>query len=250
MSRAELSSGRHAMRHPLDWYVEEEWVTRQLIEAMGHFRMAFAAGDTIWDPACGRGTIGGAFSDMAAFWAENHDRRLILSDVCSRLDPDLLGDARYDFFSADFLEVERAPACCSIVSNPPYSYCKGHGDYGGQIISEAFARHAIELVRACGGRHVCLLLPLKWLAPQSRYRLCAEEAPPAHVLILTQRPSMPPGDRIAAMGNRAFRGGMIDYGWVVWNVQRPTAPGGTRLHWLPPLGRPVSPILEEMTDAA
>lgn len=48
---------------------------------------------------------------------------------------------------------------------------------------------------------------------------------------------MPPGDRIAALGKRAFRGGMVDYCWIVWDVKRPTAPGQTRTIWLPPLHR-------------
>jgi hypothetical protein len=38
---------------------------------------------------------------------------------------------------------------------------------------------------------------------------------------------------IAAMGTRAYRGGMIDYCAVVWDVRHPTAPGETRTIWLP-----------------
>ena len=133
---------------------------------------------------------------------------------------------RPEFFSADFLELESAPGPCSIVCNPPYSYKPG--------IAEAFARQALKLA---AGR-VCLLVPNKWLSSQARHRLFTEH-PPVAVLHLTQRPSMPPGDMIAAMGNRAFRGGMIDYCWVVWNAFCPTKPGETRVVWLPPLGEPV-----------
>ncbi len=144
---------------------------------------------------------------------------------------------RWEFSPTDFLEMVRAPARCSIVCNPPYSYRKVQGT----LISELFARHALKLVRGCGGRRVCFLLPSKWLAGQGRYRLFAEY-PPAAVLHLCQRPSMPPGDRIAAMGKRAFRGGMVDYCWIVWDVTCAVRPSETRTVWLPPLGVRIDPI--------
>lgn len=227
MARAELSSGKHAKRQPLDWYVEEEWVTEQLIRAIG-FDAELAAGDAIWDPAAGLGHIGTAFEGFG------FAGRIFLSDVVRNI-AEAAFRAKPRFFSADFLEVEAAPARCSIVCNPPYSYRKGAGDYAGMLISEAFVRHAIALVRAAGGQRVCMLLPAKWLASQGRHRLFAIDHPPSRVLHLTQRPSMPPGDRIGAMGNRAFRGGMVDYCWIVWEVQKRTAPGDTRTIWLPPL---------------
>lgn len=245
MPRAELSSGKHAKRHPLDWYVEEQWVTGQLIDALGGFRLALEAGDTIWDPACGLGNIGAAFAELAAFSDQRFDRKLLLSDVVRNLWRGQLEAAQFDWFAADFLELAAAPLQCSIVCNPPYSYRKGGGDYPDMLISEAFARHALRLVSDCGGRYVCMLLPAKWLASQGRYRLFAVDHPPSAVLHLTQRPSMPPGDRIAAMGNRAFRGGMVDYCWIVWDVQRPARAGATRTIWLPPVGRKVPPILLE-----
>ena len=34
---------------------------------------------------------------------------------------------------------------------------------------------------------------------------------------------------------RAYRGGMVDYCAVVWDVRFPAAPGETRTIWLPPL---------------
>lgn len=225
--RAEISSGKFAKRHPYDWYVEQEWVTRQLIDAIG-FDAERAGGDAIWDPAAGLGNIG------AAFEGYGFEHRIWLSDVVRRVDAANFV-AKPRFFSADFLEVERAPARCSIVCNPPYSYRKGGGDYADMPISEAFARHAIKLVRECGGRRVCLLLTAKWLASQRRYRLFAEDHVPSAVLHLTQRPSMPPGDRIAAMGGRAFRGGMVDYCWIVWDVHNACTRGETRTIWLPPL---------------
>lgn len=218
--RAELSSGRHSKRHPYDWYVEPDWTTVQLFNALGKFEAEWLAGEAIWDPAAGRGNIPLIFSD---FYFQTY-----LSDVVNRVawadfsDHPLVPTPK--FFLADFLELSAAPATCSIVCNPPYSYIPG--------IAEAFARHALKLA----SRRVCMLLPNKWLSSQVRYQLFMRDHPPAAILHLTQRPSMPPGDRIEAMGTRAFRGGMIDYCWIVWNVLEPTAPGDTRTIWLPPLG--------------
>ena len=228
--RGEISSGKFAKRHPLDWYVEEHWVTEQLIRAVG-FRHELVSGDAIYDPCAGYGHIGSAFEGFG------FGGRIWLSDVVRNVERADF-DQEPHFFSADFLEVAMAPARCSIVCNPPYSYTKR----GGLLISELFVRHAIRLVAACGGRRVCALVPSKWLASQVRFNLFMRDHPPAAVLYLCQRPSMPPGDRIAAMGNRAYRGGMVDYCWIVWDVQQPTSPGDTRTIWLPKLGEPIAPI--------
>lgn len=228
--RGEISSARRAKRHPYDWYVEPEWCTAQLIAALDDFHAERHAGLAIWDPCCGRGNV------LAAF--QGYSLATQGSDIVRNLEPgSFVGRQTPPFVSADFLEVETAPARCSIVCNPPYSYRKGQGEYAKMLISEAFARHALKLT----SRRVCMLLPSKWLASQSRYRLFTE-FPPAAVLHLCQRPSMPPGDRIAAMGNRAFRGGMVDYCWIVWDVTRATAQYETRTAWLPPLGEPIEPI--------
>lgn len=214
--RGELSSGKHAKRHPLDWYVEEQWVTEQVIKAVG-FWGELEDGAAIWDPACGIGNV------LAAFQGMDQGHRLIGSDVVDNLDRSQFEQVP-EFFSADFLELEKAPTpFCTIFSNPPYSYRKG--------ILEAFVRQALRLAT----HKVCMIVPGKWLASQVRYQLFARDHVPSHVLHYCQRPSMPPGDRIALMGNRAFRGGMIDYACVVWEADYPTEPGHTRTIWLPPL---------------
>jgi hypothetical protein len=212
--RGELSSGRFAKRHPYDWYVDDYWVAYQLTTALGRFAEEDAEGLAIWDPCCGFGnTVQGLQDEFPIF----------LSDIVENVNWAMF-TTKPTFCSADFLECEAAPAPCTIVCNPPYSYKKG--------ILEAFSRQALQLAT---GR-VCMVVPNKWLSSQKRYRLFMQDHPPATVLHLTQRPSMPPGDRIHLMGNRAFRGGMIDYCWIVWDVRRPTAPGETRTVWLPPLG--------------
>lgn len=199
----------------------------------------------MWDPACGMGNT------LAAAWEAGLPTTG--SDLVDNFawanfeggEPDWI---RPEWYSVDFVEPVEKPGTqlalqvasafdptrpCSIVSNPPYSYRKVQG----VVISELYARQALKVA---AGR-VCLLLPSKWLASQSRWRLFTE-FPPAAVLHLSQRPSMPPGDRIAAMGNRAFRGGMVDYCWIVWDVTRSVRPGETRAIWLPPLGTLIEPV--------
>lgn len=217
--RGEISSGRHAKRHPLDWYVDEHWCAEQLALALDDFELEKDEGLAIWDPCCGMGN-----TLLAAFWREVP---VIGSDLVDNLNRAnfLPGDGGAFYFETrDFLETETAPVACSFVFNPPYSYKKG--------ISIAFVRKALALT----SRRVCILVPLKWLGSQVRYELFTEH-PPQAVLHLSQRPSMPPGDRIAALGKRAFGGGMVDYCWIVWDVKRPAKPGQTRTLWLPPLHR-------------
>lgn len=227
--RGDISSASVAKRHPLDWYVDETWCAEQLAVALDGFADDRAAGLAIWDPSCGYGNTVDALM-VRGF-------RCYLSDVVENVawdrfnDPDHPEDGEVSFFSADFLETTAAPAPCSIVCNPPYSYRKG--------IAEAFVRHALKLAT---GR-VCMLVAGKWLAPgvdkkrwSKRSRLFRIDHPPQLVLHFSTRPSMPPGDEIEAMGKRAFKGGVIDYCWIVWDVRRPTLPGETRTIWLPPLG--------------
>lgn len=215
--RGEISSGRHSKRHPLDWYVDEFWCAEQLAIALDDLALEKAEGLAIWDPCCGMGN-----TLLAA-----HDRGFATygSDVVENVAWQNFGEgAPMIFATRDFLDPleTAAPAPCSIICNPPYSYIRG--------IAEAFARRALQL----SSRRVCILMPSKWLASQARFQLFASY-PPQAVLHLCQRPSMPPGDLIAAMGKRAFRGGMTDYCWIVWDVKRPTKAGHTRTMWLPPL---------------
>jgi hypothetical protein len=218
--RGEISTARPSLRHPYDWCVDESWVGWQLFRALGEFRQEREAGEAIWDPSIGSGRTMATFVD-AGF-------RVFDSDIVNRIDPDQFDGVLPEFFSADFRECEQAPAPCSIVGNPPYSYIPR--------IAEAFVRKALTLAT----RRVCMVLPLKWQASQERYPLFAEDFPPQAILVLTQRPSMPPGDRIPALeaAGRAFKGATVDYGWYIWNEREPTLPQQTRIVWLPTLAEP------------
>lgn len=227
--RGEISTGKHEKRHPLDWYVDEPWVADQLALALGDFAFEWERDLAVWDPSCGFGNT------LQAAWSRGI--RTIGSDVVDNFawsefetDREL---PRPKFFKADFLEVEEAPEPCSFVFNSPYSYKKR--------IAERFVRKALKL----SSKNVAAVVPSKWLTAQIRFDLFTE-FPPQAVLPLCQRPSMPPGDKISALGSRAFKGGSGDYCWIVWDVTQPTAPGETRTIWLPPLDRnsEIRPIWE------
>ncbi|MBB5987396.1 hypothetical protein [Sphingobium lignivorans] len=217
--RGDISTGRAKNRHPLDWYVEQGWEWDQIVREIG-LAPELEPDCHVWDPACGYGHSGQRLE------AYGLGGRIILSDLVQNVEWDEFETAPR-FFAADFLVLDRAPAPrCSIWTNPPYSYRAG--------ILEAFVRQAMRLATD----RVVMLVAHKWLAPgKNRSPLFRQDFPPELVLIFSQRPSMPPGDRLHALGNRAYRGGVIDYAAVVWDVRCPTKPGDTRTVWLPPLGR-------------
>jgi hypothetical protein len=227
--RAEISSGRKAKRHPYDWYVEEGWEWEQIAAAIGLEEAE--SGATIWDPAAGQGRSA-EWLQSAGFYG-----RFVLSDIVNRVDlhrwqaferPELISFENICFIE-DELQQRGDHARLSIWCNPPFSYRKywlgGHQ----MIVSEAFVRRALSLATD----RVVMILPAKWLAMgKKRSRLVRIDHPPQFVLHFCERPSMPPGDMIEAMGKRAFRGGMVDFCAVVWDVRQPTQPGETRTIWL------------------
>lgn len=237
MSGAELSSSPHARRHPLDWCVDEPWCADQLALALGGFDFEWERDLAVWDPCCGMGNT------LQAAWSRGV--RTYGSDLVDNFAwenfPEFEELTKPQWSSGDFLERTQAPEPCSIVFNPPYSYING--------IGETCIRHALKLA----SKHVCALMPNKWLAPgkdkkrwSNRSRLFRHDHPPLAVLHMSERPSMPQGDLIEAMGNRAFRGGKVDYCWIVWDVTQPTKHGDTRTVWLPPLAQnsEIIPLVE------
>lgn len=196
-------------KSPNDWYVEEQWVTQALMAAEGGLNA-----QTIWDPACGMGNVLKPFRDLLAL-------KIHASDIQFR------GFAAKGFFQElDFvgnLEFVRSAAPkgrYSIVSNTPYSYLKG--------ILEAFIRRAMEL----DAEKVAFLMPVARQAGENRQPLF-DEFPPARIYVLSERPSMPPGAQIEALGDKAYKRGKIDFMWVVWDRRTPTPVGETRWRTIP-----------------
>lgn len=228
--RGEVSTGRKAKRHPYDWYVEQGWEWEQIVAAIGLEEAD--TGAAIWDPAAGFGHSAVRLQGLG------FDGRIVLSDIVNRVawdDFDRTVDVSFEniCFIEEDLKQRGSIARLSIWSNPPFSYRKYWLDGRQVIVSEAFVRRALSLATD----RVVMILPAKWLAMgKKRSRLVRTDHPPQFVLHFCERPSMPPGDKIEAMGGRAYRGGMVDYCAVVWDVRKPTLPGETRTIWLPPLG--------------
>lgn len=191
-----------------DWYVEPRWCVEQLADAID-----FGDG-IVWDPANGSGTIPSVF-----------DSRGILSigsDIANRGDEYAV--TPIDFLTCDDGEVVNIAASFSIAMNPPYRE------------AEQFVRRALSLP----AKRVAVIQQLSFLASAKRHALFTE-FPPSDILILSRRPSMPPGHLIAELGDKAFRGGTTDFCWIVW-----TAPHDreTRTRWLAP-DSPFQPSAEQ-----
>lgn len=193
-------SERHSQfaRDALDFYREPVWCVELLAEAE-----PFAG--TVWDPACGAGTI------PNVFLKRGHIVRG--SDIAERGQHnrwDFLGPPGWNEWDVD-----------NIVCNPPFR------------LTKAFAERALEVAR----RKVALLVQLKFLASHARYPLFTE-TPLKRVLILSSRPSMPPGalvDGDGLMDGKAPSGGSIDFCWLVWEHAYFEAP---TISWLKREKRP------------
>lgn len=205
-------------REPWDWYVEQPWVTHRLLDVADIDPRA-----TFFDPCCGAGNIVRALTERG--------HTAFGMDILDRGAPNFLGT--HDFIGPDRVPIGASPNL-SIIFNPPYSYQNGRKQ---QALAERFIRRAL-LVANC---QVAALLPLKWLASAGRVRLFTDPATrPSAIYILGERPSMPPGNQIEAMGEAAFSGGKVDYMWMLWNLraQRPDPAAGVPSYWIPPRPKP------------
>lgn len=163
-------------RHNTDWYVDPAFCTELLLSAVPFL-------GPIWDPCCGGGTIPKV---VAEFWPNGVGNGG--SDLIYRG----WGIGGRDFFQA-------TGPYCNLIFNPPYK------------IAEQFILHALGVA----SRKVAALVNLKFLASQGRRERLFNAKRPAEVLILSRRPSMPPG----GSGVEA-KGGTADYCWIVWDQER------------------------------
>lgn len=188
-------------RAEADWYVEPRWCVEALADAL-----PLAQGSWVWDPCCGLGTIPSVFAERIG------QHRVIATDIIDRGYPGFAGewDATSDFCPSNVPTGARV----NIVANPPFA------------IAERIVRQALVLA----DHRVVILQQLSFLASRGRHALFTE-FPPAEILILSRRPSMPPGHMIAELGDKAFKGGTQDFCWIVWDRPHDRE---TRVRWLSP----------------
>lgn len=99
----------------------------------------------------------------------------------------------------------------NIVTNPPYG------------IAQRIIEHALDHARF----KVAALVQTKFLSSQRRYDLFGRNETEL-VIMLSRRPSMPPGKMLVEHGESIRGNGSIDYCWVIWNKEHT---GGCKIIW-------------------
>jgi hypothetical protein len=159
------------------WYVEPSWCSRRLFDVE-----KFGGG--IYDPACGWGTI--------LKEAKAAGYKICGSDLIDRRHSQLPG---FPFEARDFLALETViDPRWGVVCNPPFD-----------LITE-FCCHALTM----GTTKVAMIMLVRRLNAAHWLR----QLPLRRVWLLTPRPSMPPGEWVAA-GNEPG-GGTQDFCWLVF----------------------------------
>lgn len=160
-----------------DYYVEPFWCSERL------FKLERFEG-SVWDPACGSGRI--VESAIAA------GLDAVGSDIVDRW-PDADIDKHV---TGSFFDVHQ-PLGRNIVCNPPFK----------------LAKEFVEIALLVAADKVAMLLPTTWMNSDKRGRWL-ETTPLLRVLLLTPRPSMPPG-RVIEAGEEPGNG-TKDFAWFIW----------------------------------
>lgn len=169
------------VRQPEDWYVEPFWVSARLFE-VETFR------GSIHDPAAGSGRIMVSAPGLGPISGSDIVVRTTVPPIERRdwLEP---CDKKWD----------------NIVSNPPFKLCDDR-----RAGTHPFVERCLERAE----RKVALLLPANWIQGDKRSRWL-ETTPLRRVWFISPRPSMPPGEVIAA-GSKPGNG-TTDYAWLVFD---------------------------------
>jgi hypothetical protein len=186
LKQAANSMNRHRttwVKSPHDWYVEEAWCSDLLIDAVPHW-----AGGTVLDPSCGSGLV------VEAFRRRGFDA--IGSDLIDR-------GYEHCWPGVDFsLPGAWPPGSVDYVASN-FPYYSGAG-------TRQFTLNALAVAR----KGVAILAPVPFLASQERYAWF-KGLPASLILIMSARPSMPPGELLQA-GRVKQHGGKEDYCWIVF----------------------------------
>lgn len=205
------AGGARSKRWPkqeYDWFCEPRWLAEQIFDEISFGDPG--APDLIFDPCCGTGNI----LDVAK--ARGHPT--IGGDIIDR-------HPKHRFNRGNILINQPIPSAppgrsISVVTNPPYSY--------EQDVAEKVIRRVLDVVPI---RRAAFILPIAFLAGQNRWRFFARDLRPSHVLICSQRPTMPPGALIDEMP-KPFDGGMADYCVIVYSFPHKWR---TETRWLEPV---------------
>lgn len=196
-------------RHPEDYYTEPEWCSERLF-ATEHFE------GTIVDPSCGSGRIvlaARAHRERAAKIGDNRITKALGYDIIKR--SKVCNEETEDFLTSDY-ETD------NIVSNPPFGLCGKANKKSKNRVDFEYVKRAL----ATAEKKVALLLPLSWMTGADKGHWLAH-SPLAKVLVLTPRPSMPPGPVIEAGIEPG--GGEDDFAWFIWDHKHKGPP---TLGWL------------------
>lgn len=174
------------VRDPHDWYVEDDHSAAAFFKARPAWRSLPAH-----DPCCGLGTI----------------PRVAATLGFSVSGADLIDRANGQFIQTDYLADPTIRT--AIITNPPYG------------IAVDIIRHA--LAHVIPGGYVAALVQNKFLHSQSR-RALFQMTECHSIIILSKRPSMPPGVLLIERGESCRKGGFVDYCWAIWLVGK-TQPG-------------------------
>ena len=153
------STGRADVRHPDDFYITPEWVTRLIVPRLPR---PCCAGIVV-DAGCGEGAIGKVLTSAgySTVGVELNEARAATANA--GMSHVIVGN-----FLAQGLRGYRG-----VVMNSPFS------------LAMPFLEHALEGVES--GGFVVSLLRLSWLASQKRAAF--HKAHQAHVMVLPKRPS-------------------------------------------------------------
>lgn len=110
-----------------------------------------------------------------------------------------LVDRGYGYPQRDFLRDQTNYD--NIVMNPPYG------------IAQKVIEHALQITKY----RVAALVQTKFLCSQRRHKLFTRNET-EKVIMLSRRPSMPPGRLLEEKGESVRGGGSIDFCWVVWCI--------------------------------
>lgn len=154
----------------------------------------------LWEPACGDGAISKI--------AEKNGYEIDSSDLVNR---------GYGQSGVDFL-MEYKPRAENIVTNPPFK------------LATQFVMHALKMITAYpgdpAGRKVAMLLKVPYLEGVERAAVF-DDAGFARLHVFRRRVSFLRGGTESLTMNG--KGGMIAYGWFVWEIGYTAAP---TIHWL------------------